>query len=155
MTNHERRGGADTLRPTSPYLSRIAARECGVCGDRYRLVHIDEVLFIFLGSAVSKRLLDATWANPRFFQSDRVYLRTRKGIFVTRFRALKQLRARLNPENFVQIHQSLLVGIKEIDELDLDGKVKQVGMALPGGTIESLTVSRRFVHALRSQLGFF
>jgi hypothetical protein len=131
----------------------VAGRRLGVCGDRHTLIPVEDILYAFLGSAVSKRLIDAAWSWQHGFRRDRVYVRTRKGIFMTHFRSLAQLRARLNPEVFSPIHQSLLVSMNKIVEIDLGGRVKQVGVALADGSIESLTVSRRYVKALRFRLG--
>jgi hypothetical protein len=151
MQNIHIEESANVLRP--PYLMRIAARRIDMPIDHDTPIDVEEILYFFLGSAVTQRLIDHAWQQQLRFQRDRVYLRTRKGVYVTRFRSLRQLQARLNAETFAPIHQSLLVNLKKIVVIDLDNKLKQVIVALDEGKLEALTVSRRFVKSLRFRFG--
>jgi hypothetical protein len=111
------------------------------------LIALDEILYFFTGAALSQRVIHASWTAPTPpLRPDRLYARTGKGIFLTYVRTLTELQ--------LTIHQSLIVNIQKITDLELRDKLKQVGFA-PGGKApkEWLTVSRRNLAALRARFG--
>jgi hypothetical protein len=119
------------------------------------LIALDEILYFFTGAALSQRVIHASWTAPTPpLRPDRLYARTGKGIFLTYVRTLTELQQRLDPSGFLTIHQSLIVNIQKITDLELRDKLKQVGFA-PGGKApkEWLTVSRRNLAALRARFG--
>ena len=127
-------------------LSRFATRKVGNDGveERVTLLPVEEVLYFFTAGALSPRptIMDAKWREWKLFSSGRVYVRTAKGLFVTRYRTLGRILARLDPEKFLRIDRSLAVNVLKIVDVDLVPKLKQVGVSASGST-ERLTVSRR------------
>jgi len=151
----------DTSFPTPPshqgdkrLLSRIAMRKLGNDGveERMTLLPVEEILYFFTAGAVSQRtVIDAKWRESKLFSPGRVYVRTAKGLFVTRYRTLGTILARL-PDKFVEIHKSLVVNSHKILDLEFSSKLKQVSVVTAAST-EWLTVSRRALKRLRLALG--
>lgn len=139
--------------PTLPYLSRIAARKLGANEDRDTVIPTGEILYFFSGSAPAQGIIHAPWVGQARFHADRIYAGTRKGIFRTHYRTLRELLEHLDPNAFSPIHKSLVVNLDRISVPDLRGKKKQVGILLADGS-DWLTVSRRHANALRSRLGY-
>lgn len=153
---------ADSLEPKTVHsarpilLSRLAVRKADLSEDRYVLVATDDIVFAFSRGALSlqQALISAPWTRQQIFHADRIYLRTsRGGPFVTQFKSLSELQARLDAEKFFALHKSVLVNIQKLTEIDLSGRLKQVGVSLTNGSVEWLTVSRRAVRILRPLLG--
>jgi hypothetical protein len=144
---------ADSFPPTSDFLSLIAAQRVDEGDGRYALIPTGEILYLFLGSALAQGLITAAWSRRPLFRPDRVYVRTRKGVFVTHFRSLVELRGHLDPRLFTHVHQSMLVNLKKIAGIDLGSRVKQIDVTLADGSSESLNVSRRYLLSLKARLG--
>ena len=141
-------------------LNRIAMRKIGAAGvhERFSLISADEILYFFTVGALAsaQNIIDATWRKLKswelqYFRPGRVYARTAKGIFVTRFRTIAQLLERLDVEKFLSIQNSLVVNVLKITDLDISGKLKQVSV-LEGDATEWLTVSRRSFKSLKLAL---
>jgi hypothetical protein len=141
------------LGPASPRLRRLAVRKADESGGGHTLISVDEVLYIFLGSAPSRGLVRAAWSPAATLRPDAVYLRTAKDLFVTHYRSLAEVQKRLDPRQFLPIHQSIIVNILKIAEIDDAGKAKHVGVTVADGSREWLIVSRRSFPTLREELG--
>lgn len=146
-------GGKEESDNHSNFLTRLAVRRVGEDNERFTLISVDEILYIFSGAALSRRLLDTTWSRQLFLRRDRIYVRTAKGLFVTQLRSLTEISRRLDPARFLAIHQSIVVNLQKLSEIDLRGRVQQVGVTTASGVIESLRVSRRSLRELRERLG--
>lgn len=138
----------------APFLTRIAGRKLDASEDRYVLISTSEILYLFLGYAMSSGVIRAPSMGQLRFRKDRVYVRTQRGIFVTNYSSLKDLRDRLDPQLFSPIYKSLVVNLQRISIVEFSRNVKEVGFALPDGSLETLIVSRRYFRGLRSRLGF-
>jgi hypothetical protein len=121
--------------------------------DRYSLISVGEILYLFVGYASSRGLVAGAWNRARTLRRDRVYLRTSQDLFRTHYRSITAASGRLDPAQFIRIHQSILVNLNRVTEIDLTGKVKLLGVGVSNGTSEWLVVSRRSLPALRLELG--
>ena len=108
-----------------------------------------DVVYFFLGGATrgKRRAVKGSWAEGFAFRSDRVYVRTARSVYRTKFRSLKRLqRAELPPE-FLRVHQGVVVNTDKIAELDAAGRAPRVGLRVGGSAggeaIEWVAVSRR------------
>lgn len=142
-------------------MRRIAARvidpsreSLGSADDRYTMLPVGDVLYFFTPAA-TRGIVGIPSGTVPLLRPGGVYLRTAKGVFVTWFRSLAELRQRLAPSQFVQVHQSLVVNVDKIQDLDLSTTAERnvVGIKLPDGTFEWLTLSRRALRDLRATFG--
>jgi DNA-binding LytR/AlgR family response regulator len=110
------------VEPAPRYIKWIKASS----GDTFRLVIVDEVVL---------------------FQADGKYTRVVSGAGDAFIRTpLKELIAQLDPEQFVQIHRSMIVNLREVDRLERDG----AGMLLRlRGRRETYPVSEQFARQFR------
>jgi len=135
-------------------LSHIAVRNLsrGGVAERVTLLRVEEILYFFTAGALSQRpVIDAKWRDLRPFSPGRVYVRTTTDLFVSQYRTIAKILARL-PNQFIGIHKSLVVNFHQIKDLDFDGKLKRVGVVTAISS-EWLTVSRRALKRFRSMLG--
>src|SRR5947209_5340210 len=63
------------------------------------------------------------------------------------------IESRLDRHHFVVVNRALMANLRRITELDLKGKIKQVGIVINAET-EWLSVSRRPLEPLLRRLGF-
>ena len=134
------------------FVSRIAVQRSGVPG-RLMVIGVERVAYVFLGSAVSERVIDAPWARDGFLVPDAVYARTVKGgLFRTGYSTLHEARQSLDPTRFISIHRLAMVNLDLLVEVDPDLRVTRVGIAV-GAEIEFLRVSRRLLRSLRALIG--
>lgn len=138
----------------SLFLTRIAARKLGASEDRYVLISTSEILYLFLGHAVSGGLISAPSIGQLRFRNNSVYLRTTKGVFVTHYSTLKELRDGLDPQLFSPVHKSIVVNIQKIVTVDFSRNHKQIGFTVSDASLETVIVSRRYFKDLRTRLGF-
>ena len=141
------------LGPATSRLRRLAVRKTDESGGGHTLISVDEVLYLFLGNAPSRGLVRAAWSRAATLRPDGVYLRTAKDLFVTHYRSLADVQKRLDPRQFLPIHQSIIVNLLKIAEIDDTGKAKYVGVTIADGSKERLAVSRRLLPTLRQELG--
>jgi hypothetical protein len=136
----------------SDFITRIAVQRVDMPG-RWFVTAVDQVAYAFLGSAVTRGVIHAPWAEDRFFAPGVVYVRTIKGgIFRAGFATLEALRQRLDRTRFVSTHRLVIVNVDRLAEFDFGGKVSRVGVGV-GAQIEFLPVSRRRLKPLRSLIG--
>jgi hypothetical protein len=143
-----------TIRPEP--LTQIEARKVGGNDERDLIISVkEEVLYFFTRGAVAQQLIRAPWAQSlHCFHAEQAYLRTAKDILLSHYRFLTMLSDRLDPTLFCFIHESLVVNISKISDVDLRGRVKQVGVTPANGSPrEWLSVSRRHFKTLRLRLG--
>lgn len=140
-------------------LLRIAARKIGYdkgIEGRFTLLAVRDILYLFTSGALSPKrtVIDAKWNTAKLFSPGRVYLRTAQGLFVTRYRSLAKILARLEPGTFHSVQKSLVINVLKVSEIAFSTKLKQVGM-VANGTVEWLNVSRRkrTLQHLRTALG--
>lgn len=143
--------------PGQTFLNRVAGYELdpnGVHRERVTFIPTDEILFCFTAGAFSNRriVISASWGQARVFRPGLVYVRTVKGLFATRFRTLARLASRLDHNNFDAIHQSVVVSFPKIINAEFKTRLKQVAVGV-NGSIEHLTVARRFLRRVRDRLG--
>src|SRR5688572_10696869 len=101
-------------------LRRLAARTADGDEDRVRVLNVRDIAYIFKGHAATTHLVQASWPSTQRIHPERVYVRTREGVFVTAFRSLAEIRKRL-PQTFIALHQSVLVNVDWIDAMDTSG----------------------------------
>ena len=139
------------MKPCSHPIFRFALKKAGMKEDRYFIIDVWDIYYIFLvGKAGIPNNLN------RFFDlkviPHGVYVRAKKGVYLTSYRSLESVKKDLNPNLFLQIGKSIIVNICKINDLDLRDKVKQVGI-LVNMSLEWLTVSRRYLRVLRRRVG--
>lgn len=145
------------LMPGQTFLNRVAVYKLGPNGvyrERLTIIPTEEILFCFTAGAFSRRriVISASWGQAGVFRPGLVYVRTDKGLFATRFRTLARLASRLDHNNFHTIHQSVLVNLLKITDLDIGSRLKPVTVRVNGST-EQITVGRRYLKPLRPKLG--
>ena len=126
----------------------------GLCRERLFVIPIADILYFFTCGALSKSrmVINSPWTQACVLRPGIVYARTAKGLFATRFRTLKKLASRLDHNNFHTIHQSVLVNLLKITDLDIGSRLKPVTVRVNGST-EQITVGRRYLKPLRPKLG--
>ena len=137
--------------PARRLIKKVDDTEILVEEDCDTYISVEEIHYAFVGAAAS-RLIDAKWSTFQL-RRDRVYLRTGKGLIVTKHRSLRELRELLDPHLLHQVHKSMLVNPKRISKSERRAKLKQVGISAADGIIEWLTVSRRYQTAIFRRLG--
>lgn len=138
------------------FLSVIAAYPLIIPSDaRVVAVQTADILYAFRGSAVSQKLIVADWRRQYHFNDNRVYLRTRHGLFWTQFPSLQKLSEQLDPRSFAQVHQNMLINLnaRAVLSFELHARVKTVDIAPGDGSVESLRISRRHLASLKAKLG--
>jgi hypothetical protein len=140
-------------KPTSAFLTRIVAQKLGGDEDRYTLISTADILYSFLGHALSSGLIRAPSIGQHLFRDNSIYLRTAKGVFVTHYSTLKDLRDRVDPQLFAVVHKSIFVNIQKIATVDFSRNHKQIGFAVSDVSLETVIVSRFFFKSLRPRLG--
>jgi hypothetical protein len=138
------------------FLNVIAAHPMGSPPDeRVVVIRVADILYAFRGSAISQHLIDVGWRRQHDFDDDRIYLRTKRGVFLTHFRSLKQLSESLDPQIFTPVHQNILINLNAnaVWAVELHARVKTVDIAPGDGSVESLRISRRHLPSLRKRLG--
>lgn len=134
-------------------LFALAARQMEEVSDRWLLVPIENVTYLFLGSAVLQGLVHGRWTRGLRFRSPSVYIRSDRGaIFQTAYRSLAELLRHLG-RRFVPGHRSLAVNLHKITAVDLTGRVPLLEIAGSGWS-DLVSVSRRLLPQLRARLGF-
>jgi hypothetical protein len=143
------------LSSSSGSLPRIAVSDPATRGraSHFSLISQNEILYAFIGTSLRYPLIQASWKEQKRLRRSRVFIRTPKGVFMTRFRSLAALQASLDSRPFLRIHQGLLINVLKITQLDASGRLNQVAVALSDGTVEWLSISRRSLKTLRSLVG--
>ena len=137
-------------------LDRIAVRPIGARAGQLTLLPPGELAYAFLGSAAPPELLSTTLVNNHWlFEACRVYVRTARGIYWTRFRRLAELKRELEKSKsgvFFSIGRARLVNALRISWLDPSGKTPLLVFVAADGRKEMLTVTRRAWSTLRVRL---
>jgi hypothetical protein len=132
------------------HLQIIAVRRLDDSDSRYTLISPADIAFIFVGSALHKGFVPCRAVFSEAVRSDRLYLRTGKGVYGTSYRSLRNLCNRLSPESFFPIQRSLAINIRNAREVDF--REKQIGITITDGALIWLDVSRRYIRALRQRI---
>ena len=144
----ERHSGAED----TPIL-RLPGRAMDEVSDRWFLIPIEEVAYLFLGSAVQRGLIHGRWNHALQFRSSSVYIRSDGGaIFQTAYRSLSGLVRSLD-QRFVRAHRSVVVNLNKITAVDLSGRVSLLQIT-GSGSSDLVSVSRRLLPLIRARLGF-
>lgn len=130
----------------------LPARKVGDSGSRYILVSPDDIVFVFVGSALRNGLIPEQGVPSVAFRQDRLYLCTNKGIYSSSYRSLAALCDRIGPALFLCIQRSLAINIRAVREIDF--REKQIGIAVTNGSLLWLNVSRRHIKIFRQRLFF-
>jgi len=159
MTGPESRRSAAREQVESPMnkkpslLDQVAVQKLDRNG-RWYVLPVDQIAYIFLGSASALRSIHAPWSREAHLDTGDVYVRTLRGVTArTDFRQFTEIEVRLDQRHFMLVNRALMANLRRITELDLKGKIKQVGIAM-GDETEWLSVSRRPLDLLLPRLGF-
>jgi hypothetical protein len=159
MTESESRRPAAREQVESPMnkrpslLDQVAVQKLHHNG-RWYVLPVDQIAYIFLGSASALRSIHAPWSREAHLETGDVYVRTLRGVTArTDFRQFTEIEVRLDQRQFILVNRALMVNLRRITELDLKGKIKQIGIAA-GDETEWLSVSRRPLELLLQRLGF-
>jgi hypothetical protein len=134
-------------------LDQLAVQKLDRDG-RWYVLPVDQIAYIFLGSAAALRSVHAAWLRDTHLASGDVYVRTLRGVTArSDFRQFSDIEARLDRRHFMVVNRALMANLRRITELDLKGKIKQVGIVINNET-EWLSVSRRPLEPLLRRLGF-
>ncbi len=120
--------------------------------ERYTVIPVAEILYAFNESATALSLIDAPWTGSLGFRHGHVYVRARDGVFFVHSRSLTELVERLGRHRFLALNHSVFANLHKVTALDLDGKLKRVGVAVSGET-EWLVVNRRHLPDVREIFG--
>jgi hypothetical protein len=121
--------------------------------DRWFLIPIEDVAYLFLGSAVLQGLIHSRWNRALQFRSTSVYVRSGRGaIFQTAYRSLSEI-ARLLDQRFVRAHRSVVVNLNKVTAVDLTGRVPLLQIT-GSGCSDLVSVSRRLLPLIRARVGF-
>jgi hypothetical protein len=137
----------------APRLRRLVVQPLAGDRGRHAVVPVELALYLFVGGDPTRGLVEGSASRTRELRRGRVYLRMPKDLFLTHYRCLGEVQAVLDPSHFCRIHQSIIVNVLRIVEVDEGGKRKRLAVALGDGTKEWLTISRRSLPALRLALG--
>ena len=120
--------------------------------EQLSFLPVDDILYIFTTHAISssRSSIEAKWLGLLSLPPGKVYARTEKGLFVTEFRTLTQILARL--KKFRRIHKSIAFNVTKIKGAVLNSKRKQIAV-LTGEQREWLDVSRRALRDLLRMYG--
>jgi hypothetical protein len=144
----ERRSGAKD----APIL-RLPGRAVDEVSDRWFLIPVEDVAYLFLGSAVLHGLVHSRWNRELRFRSASVYIRSDRGaIFRSAYRSLSEA-VRLLDQRFVPAHRSVVVNLDKITAVDLTGRVPLLQIT-GSGCNDLVSVSRRLLPLIRAQVGF-
>jgi hypothetical protein len=144
----ERRSGAEG----APIL-RLPGRPMDEVSDRWFLIPIEDVAYLFLGSAVLQGQIHSRWNPGLQFRSQSVYVRSDRGaIFKTAYRSLSGL-VRMLDQRFVPAHRSVVVNLNKVTGVDLTGRVPLLQIT-GSGYSDLVNVSRRMLPLIRARLGF-
>lgn len=143
--------------PRKTFLNRVAVYKLGpnrVYRDRLTVVSTAEINFFFTAGAISSRrmVISAAWGQVRVFRPGIVYLRTDRGLFATRFRTLTGLVRQLDRNSFGACHQSVVVNLSRVIDVDRAARLKMVRVG-SNDTTEGLTISRRYLKPFLKTLG--
>ena len=134
----------DQLPPIHDYLTRTPLWE----GNWYGFYPVRECLYFVLGSSLGQDVL----VRPEGDVEGIVYARTFNRLMPTRYRRLKELAKRLDPERFPLVNSSAIVQVAAISSMDLRTNQKRAYLHTKQGR-ESLVVSRSAIGTLRRLLG--
>lgn len=134
-------------------LDQVAVQKLDRNG-RWYVLPVEQIAYAFLGSAAALRYIHAASLHDARLETENVYMRTVRGVTVrTAFRQFAELEARLDQRHFALVNRALVANVRRLTELDLKGKIKQVGIAV-GDDTEWLTVRHRLIELLLLRLGF-
>jgi len=134
-------------------LDHIAVQRLDRNG-RWYVLPVDQIAYMFLGSPSALASIHAEWRGQTRLANGNIYLRTSRGL-TTRadFRQFSEIEVRLDQRLFITVNRAVMVNLRRIVELDLEGKIKQIGVAV-GDETEWLSISRRPLEPLLDRLGF-
>jgi hypothetical protein len=138
-------------------LLRIAARDAVNPSDRDVLVRPDSVAYAVLGRTIRRGGMDAPWVDRvSDLKSDRIYLRTRTGIFEAHAPSLVALTLSLSATTFRRVNQGTLLNLNALEAVDFAGRRKRAAVVLPWqrcpAATDWLVVSRKSARMLRRLL---
>lgn len=142
-------------RHSGGYLLRVAGKRVGKPSTRHEFLGVNEIAYIFVGSAANRGLILAPWVPSKSLEERSIYFQTTGGVlYEASFRSLTELADALDPRNFVRIHRSILINSLKIRDMDAPGQshVRLAGMVVADRS-ESLHISRRYFAGLRARLG--
>jgi hypothetical protein len=145
------RWNAPRRRPDAIPMFRIPVRPLDDDrSGRILFLSLDQVAYFFHGSAAAQGLIHGDWSPPPNLAPNRIYIRTKAGIYQAVHRSLADLGREFGGPLF-SIHQSLLINLNAVHDAYLRPVKPQVGMRVNAG-IEYLTVARRRVAPLKRRL---
>jgi len=151
---HVIRGEISALEGIAP-AGVVLARPYVVCqrvdarSDGLHVIGVHEILYFFLGSPPSTRLIRAQWVPGVSFDENSVYIRTSKGIFRVFVDGMAALASLMSDVELAPLNRSLTVRLDAIRLLDATAHV----MVYAGGTLESLQAGQRDFERLLRRYG--
>jgi hypothetical protein len=143
------RGSGDQDAP----ILRLPGRPMDEVSDRWFLIPIEDVAYLFLGSAVLRGVIHGRWNRALQFRSGSVYFRPDRGaVFQTAYRSLSEV-VRVLDQRFVPAHRSVVVNLNKVTAVDLTGRVPLLQITGSGWN-DLVSVSRRLLPLIRARLGF-
>ena len=82
------------------------------------------VLFVFMGCHLRRGHIEAPWTSSYDIRDDRLYARTRDGVYLLTSRSRGDLARRLSSDVFWSAFTTLRVNIKEVSWFDRNGAMK-------------------------------
>lgn len=134
-------------------LDQVAVQKLDRNG-RWYVLPVEQIAYVFLGSVSALRSIHAPCLREAHLETGDVYVRTMRGVTArTNFWQFTEIEVRLDQRHFMLVNRALIANLRRITELDLKGKIKQVGISV-GDETEWLSVSRRPLDLLLPRLGF-
>lgn len=157
LTSHA--GGPQTLRIEGAHPNQLSEQEADQldhvavqkldCKGRWYVLPVDQIAYVFLGSRAALQYIHAGWLRGVSLETGDVYVRTTRGVTTrTDFRQFTEIEVRLDQPRFMLVNRALMVNLRRIAELDVNGKIKQLGIAV-GDQTEWPSTTRTFVRAPR------
>ena len=107
----------------------------------WRVIPVEHIAYAFRGSMAHENRIGSQLPRGVTFDPDGVYVRTAKGVFLTRYATFQALETLLPPERFGHLHRSIVVNRRWPGlVMDLERTVK---VPVAGGGLDVLHGSRR------------
>jgi hypothetical protein len=133
----------------APSFRWIGGHQLGIDEEsaypRYVLVFLDE-------SAVGRGQVSIPKDDTQLFRSSRIYARTARNVFRLEVRSLIRLPKLVDLAGFVFVHNSSLLNVSKIAELETRGNINLALFEASSGHREMLLISRRGMAALAAKI---
>lgn len=127
-------------------MRQLCGTYVGRSGDQIENVQMAQVRYFFTGAVALAGLVTIPGFHPACFRRNRMYVRTGGGVA-----EVKSALVRLSSQQFVPVHQSIVVSLREWTHLD----VRERGFIFtaPGQAREWVPISKRLYRSVRAAVG--